>query len=357
MPRYRPVGTHLVSTDELSELEVNAPDRIIEMQASEDTLEGIRGEAAHFEPIGLNKPLSVEIRHVYTGEHPKGAFPKNDLLVTSAMRSIATFNAQPRAVNFLMSNVKKNSNLRNPAATDAGTPLVFYAHALVEENSLMDIEVIFQRFPQELFEAAGAAFKAAAGIPIFVAQGAGTALMAAGAITKLAGGIGEKLFDGRPIFKQTIELSFTRGGSLVPTEGFHVITGPEFDIIREGLEFDAVNGRLLALGMEYDGPHPYVVISLDGRMHDDYADFVPTAASAALLESFFHAGDGQQQSMGILLDAVRLYNDYQFKSKANGVAAEMAALDVNSAEYQKLKERYDAYLANMLTDSFKLNTA
>ena len=357
MPRYRPVGTHLVSTDQLSELEANDPERVLAMQTSEDTLEGIRGEPARFEPIGLNKPLSVEIRHVYTGEHPKGPFPKNDLLVTSAMRSIATFNAQPRAINFLKSNLKQHSNLRNPAATEDGTPLVFYSQALVEENSVMDIEVIFQRFPQALFDAASKAFKAAAGIPLFVTQGAGTALMAAGAVTKLAGGIGEKLFDGRPIFKQTIELSFTRGGSLVPTEGFHVITGPEFDIIREGLEFDVVHGRLLARGMEYDGPHPYVVISLDGRVHDDYADFVPTAASAALLESFFHAGDGQQQSMGILLDAVRLYNDYQFKSKANEVAAEMARLDTNSAEYKQLKARYDAYLANMLTDSFKLDAA
>ncbi len=353
MPLYRPVGNQLLSKERLTELEITAPETLD--FSEKNVLEGLLlgDEKVAFEPIGLNKALAVEIRHIYTGEHPKGAFWKNDMLITSAMRSIATFNARPRAVNFLKSNVKKNTNLRNPSATEDGTPLVFYAQALTEENSVLDIEIIFQRFPEELFQAASSAFKAAAGVPIFVTHGLSGFLLAAGSVSKMAGSIGEALFDGRPIFKETVELSFTRGGSQVPQEGFHILVSDDFDLEAEGCTFDAEQGVLLRDGKEYDGSHPYVVISLDGRTNEAYKEFVPTAASAALLESFFHIGEGQQQSLDVVMDAVRLYNDHQFKRKADAIAERLTTMDPQSADYQRLKEKYDAYLANLVTDSFK----
>src|ERR1700691_6037168 len=53
-----------------------------------------------FVPIGLGKPLTVQIRHIYTGDKAEGFWGSKDMLVTSAMRSISTYDAAPRAVNF-----------------------------------------------------------------------------------------------------------------------------------------------------------------------------------------------------------------------------------------------------------------
>lgn len=359
MTLYRPVGNQLLSQDQINTLERTAPAELNAIRLAADSgQESLGGEPTPFEPIGINKPLSIEIRHIYTGEHPRGAIFRSDMLVTSAIRSIASFDAQPRAVNFLKGNVDKQFNLRNPAASDDGTPLVYYSHALVDENSVMDIEIVFQRFPEELFETLSGAFKVAAGVPVFVMKGISGLLLAASTVTRIAGALGERLVDGRPVFKQTVELSFTRAGSPVPVEGFHILTNPEFDPQRARLEFDSENGRLLnADGTAYNGPHPYVVISLDGRQHEAYRDFAATAASAALLDSFFHIGEGQQSSLSLVQDAIKLYNDYQFKQKADALATQMERLAPDSAEYQRLEARRDAYLSNLLTDSFALRGA
>ena len=203
-----------------------------------------------------------------------------------------------------------------------------------------------------MFQAASSAFKAAAGVPIFVTHGLSGIPVGGWFCFKMAGSIGEALFDGRPIFKETVELSFTRGGSGCHRKDSIFLVSDDFDLEAEGCTFDAEQGVLLRDGKEYDGSHPYVVISLDGRTNEAYKEFVPTAASAALLESFFHIGEGQQ-SLDVVMDAVRLYNDHQFKRKADAIAERLTTMGPQSADYQRLKEKYDAYLANLVTDSFK----
>jgi hypothetical protein len=77
------------------------------------------------------------------------------------------------------------------------------------------------------------------------------------------------------------------------------------------------------------------------------------AASAALLERFHHIGEGQEQPPDILMDAVGLYNDWQFKEKAEALKAKLDAAEPDSEEYNKLKDQYDAYVANIQTEDLK----
>src|SRR5436190_23655787 len=47
-----------------------------------------------WEPIGLGKPLTIQIREVYTGKSPSGVFGrdvKKPMLLTTAVKSIATY--------------------------------------------------------------------------------------------------------------------------------------------------------------------------------------------------------------------------------------------------------------------------
>ena len=96
-----------------------------------------------------------------------------------------------------------------------------------------------------------------------------------------------------------------------------------------------------------------MVFSLDGRKNDDYEQFAATAASAALLERFYHIGEGQEQPLDILMDAVGLYNDWQFKEKAEALKAKLDAAETGSEEKKKLQEQYDAYVANIQTEELK----
>ena len=355
MALYKAYGNQLVDSQTAVEMvaqgQIGAYERHFAPEASRFMM---RGEVTPFVEIGIGKPLAIEIRHVYTGQFPKAIFGYNDgLLVSSAIRSIATFNAAPRAVNMLKKKVSKHTNLDTPVATEDGTPLVYYTPALTETNTVMTIEFIFDEFPQKMVDSIAKAFGTAAAIPIFAAQS--TYLVAAGVVTSLVGRLAEHLFDGRAPFSVTESLSFLRPGDGVPQQGFHLMTVDGFDPRTAGCEFKQETGTLVyeSSGAAYDGPYPYVVFSLDGRKNDDYDQFAATAASAALLERFYHIGEGQEQPLDILMDAVGLYNDWQFKEKAEALKAKLDAAETGSEEKNKLQEQYDAYVANIQTEELR----
>jgi hypothetical protein len=350
---YKAYGNELV--DNRTTVEMVASGRIAGFEREAAAAEPRHfGLTVPFTEVGIGKPLTVELRHIYTGQYPKGVFGYNDgMLVTSAIKSLSTFNAAPRAINYLRESAKKGTNLPAPAATEDGTPLMFYTPALTEKNTVLTIEIIFDNFPEALVQGVGSAFMAAASIPLFIDKS--MPLLAAGAVIKLAGRLAEKLVDGRPAFSVTESLSFLRPGDDRPDEGFHLMTEDGFDLEAEGCEFDPDNGTLVykSSGAAYDGPHPYVVFSLDGTENEDYELFTPTAASAALLKQFYHIGEGQQQPLDTLLDAVKLYNDWQFRTKADKAGKELAQLEQGSEAYDKKQAEYNAFVANILNESLR----
>jgi hypothetical protein len=159
------------------------------------------GERVPFEPVGIGKPLTIELRHIYTGRFPEANFwgaRTADMLVTSAIKSIATFNAASRALNFLEKGVHPNANIRSVAATEQGTPVIYYSPALLERASVMTLGLGFNNFPQETFDMVSSAFEEAAGIPIFFSASA--YLLAAGTVTKVLAHLADNLIDTSPEF-------------------------------------------------------------------------------------------------------------------------------------------------------------
>jgi len=143
------------------------------------------------------------------------------MMVTSAMKSIATFNAAPRALNFFEKRVNPNRNLESITATEQGTPVVYYAPALVERASVLTLEMGFNNFPEETFDMVSSAFQEAAGIPIFFSASA--YLRAASTITKILAHLANNLIDTSPEFRATEPLSFLRPGDILPAADFRVV--------------------------------------------------------------------------------------------------------------------------------------
>jgi hypothetical protein len=194
------------------------------------------GERVPFEPVGIGKPLTIEIRHVYTGRFPEANFwgaRTADMMVTSAIKSIATFNAAPRALNFFEKRVNPNRNLESITATEQGTPVVHYAPALVERASVLTLEIGFNNFPKETFDMVSSAFQEAAGIPIFFSASA--YLLAASTITKIFAHLADNLIDTSPEFRATEPLSFLRPGDIPPAADFRLVVEGDLepDLLRE----------------------------------------------------------------------------------------------------------------------------
>jgi len=312
------------------------------------------GSTIDFEEIGIGKPLTVQIRHIYTGNKAEGFWGDKDMLVTSAMRSISTYDAAPRAVNYLVRSAQNNRNFRTANAMERGTPLICYSPSLTQPSSVVTVEVMFSGFPKETFDAVSQAFNSASSIPVFAP--ASGYLVAAGLAMKLARSIGKSLVDGTPALRRTEEITFVTPGSNKATANFILLISDEVsDQVLANYKVTS-KGMLTRMDDEsklYDGEYPYVVISLDGRAVDEYKMFSPTAATAAQLDKFYNINDGSSQPLGTIVDALKLYNDMKFREKASNVAEKLKGMVKGSEEHNNMLVQYQAYVNNIGTKELK----
>lgn len=312
------------------------------------------GSPIDFEEIGIGKPLTVQIRHIYTGNKAEGFWGDKDMLVTSAMRSISTYDAAPRAVNYLVRSAQNNRNFRTVNATEKGTPLICYSPSLTQPSSVVTVEVMFSGFPKETFDAVAQAFNSASSIPVFVP--ASGYLVAAGLAMKLAGNIGKSLVDGTPALRRTEEITFVTPGSNKATANFILLISDEVSDQTLANYKVTAKGTLARMDDEnklYDGEYPYVIICLDGREVDEYKMFSPTAATAAQLDKFYNINDGSSQPLGTIIDALKLYNDMKFREKASNVAEKLKGMVKGSDEYNNMLVQFQAYVSNIGTKELK----
>lgn len=308
-----------------------------------------------FQPIGLGLPLTIMIREVYTGKYPKGNLfgGKKGMLLTSAIKSITSFDAKPRAINFLMDKIKSQTRLERPSASSQGTPILFYSPALLERSLTLDLTIVFDSFPQETFEQVGNFFTSAAGIPIFLAQSA--YLVGAGMLLKLLGSAGEAIFDGNPNFISSDGIDIFLPGRPPMPPGFALITSDDIDQVdptfRQKYQVNA-NGQVVdSGGAVYQGDVPYIVISLDGTKSDELSSFTPTAASAAILSRFFGIKNKQEQSLDVLLNSLKLYNDVTFRRQIEQVDKQLK--DATGDEKTALEAKRVALLKNISEELLK----
>lgn len=316
---------------------------------------GIRGEQLESmslplpgtEPIGTGKPLSILLRHAYTGRFPRNSVfgaTRRDLLVTSAVRDVfTTFNAAPRAINILKRRIGRAAHIKGIDATDNGTPLVFYTPAVTTVSTTATIEMGFDDFPDELVSRIGSAIVSAGGIPLFGPYG--PVMIGVGLAIKLVSTVANALGDARPEFSVSERLEFELPDGAALGAGYLVLCEPTFD--PTPLTFKLGIGLVDAAGKAYDGDEPYVVLLLDGRRQDAFKDFTPTAATAAMLERFLQQKDGSEVLISTIVDAVKLHSDLRYRREADRLADELSGLDPNGAESKALKRKIEALVANI----------
>lgn len=309
-----------------------------------------------FVPVGLGQPLTVMIRRIYTGRYPsKNIFGgRKDMLVVSAMKGFGVYEASPRAVNYLTSDVGAQYTQQFGSAMASGTPLVFYTPALTQADSVVSFEFIFDSFPKDAIDAVGSTLTALGGLPVFAPASA--SLLAAGILVKLGAKLGEAIFDGSPEFEATDPITFALPGAPSAVADFRLVVDPQrFDpaILRD---FQLRGGDMLVDvgGNEYKGECPYLVLSLDGAPRKQYEGFMPTAATAALLERFYKSQAASSTVLEGLIEAMKLANDMRFRSRAESVKKEIDALAKDPAKQKAKIDEYNALAKNILTEALAL---
>ncbi len=313
-----------------------------------------RRKAVDWQPIGVGKPLTIEIREVYTGMFPSRAFrSQSPMLVASATKSIAAFDAKPLALNFLTRKTAKKSRISRPGANQQGTPVIFYSPAMTDLSMTVDLSMVFNEFPKEFFDTVSIALKSAAGVPVFLTQS--LYLLAASEVTRIAGAVGKMLFDGKPAFEASEAINLALPGAVAAIAGFMLVTPGNVDALDSSLrrDYQIEDGKLVNRdGQPYRGDVPYVILAVDGTARPDLANFAASAVTAAALTQFYGLKDGGKAALGPLMDALKLYNDMSFRTEVDKIDSRLAKTKDEKGKAE-LKERRDALLKNITNDLLK----
>jgi hypothetical protein len=317
-----------------------------------------------FAPIGIGKPLGIEILTVYTGNAPGHVLGvltgEPSLLVTSGARGAQTIKEAPRAINQLVERITDRQHLE-PDAFAEGSPVVYYSRAETNRTTLTSYELVVESFDHKLFESIASLFATAGGLPIFAPAGA--YLLAGSVVMKMFAKLGKALLESDPFLRsrftirfETPALEVTQPRQIVLFNEASEIELRSYVVRPVKLHSGQEQARLVesASGHEYRGDAPYVIASLDGRLCDDLNDFAPKHASAELLDDFYRSEGAPSKVIEVMGEALQLYSDLSFREKAEQLATEIKNLEPNSKERADAEKMLQAYKDNIRNDLLRL---
>jgi hypothetical protein len=304
-------------------------------------------------PIKLGNPLSIALDYIYTGHYPIGwgRIGRPDLLVTSAVRAPHKSKAASKALNLLKHGVERNEYY-SVGAGDDGATVIYHTPALTDGELLVDIDLAVEHVDEEAFDQVSGLLSGAAALPIFVGYGA--YLLAGSVVVKLVGRLAEMLFDRGPWLTDSERLFIeTRPGAnraygpilFCRGEDEHELTS--LTITPEG--------RLLhPNGREYRGQAPFATAFLDGRERPELKDFAPSAALIETLDRFYRIQGHASEPTNVLLDAFKLYNDFEARRKIDDLEATLKTIDDETKpEYKRLEQLREAWLKKIQNPIFR----
>jgi hypothetical protein len=303
-----------------------------------------------YEGIGFGKPLTIMIEAIYLGDYPDAlkwvpGFNVGDVLVTSANKAFQVFDAAPRSVHLLQPSADRRSFLK-ARATQQGSQLVYYSPAVDAISILFSVELSSDRdLNSALGESFAKAVSNAGALPVFAP--AAPYLVAAGTVIPIAMKAAQLLARPQTFYAEDVELNFRRPGVKLAQPGALVLY-PHADKSPFSGRYKLGEGFVLRdvkTGEAYDGPLPYIVISLDGTEQAELAGWSAQAASAELLERFIRPDERISKTLDVVTEGLALYNDMLYRQKA-AEALEAAGKATGVAKKEQ-QAKYEAYVKNI----------
>ncbi|MGI9241229.1 MAG: hypothetical protein ACR2RV_10535 [Verrucomicrobiales bacterium] len=351
------VGDELVNDAELAErgplAETGGAGASERSLAPERFRVNMNGDEVPFTPVGIGKPLTIEVQKIYRGAHGSGGFGsgKRDLLCVSATRATSSFNKAPRAINLLDENFDPAKRNHRIHASKDGTTLLYHTPSVTDPSQVITFEMTIDRFPKDGVQQLVDAIRSASQLPVFAS--ASLFMMTGSSVIKLLGSIAERIFDGSPFFVGSHDIRFGVPPYSNNTAGQYVLVNDEDEDAFMGYQIHQ-NGTLVqaSSGEPYEGDLPYVSITLDGAPRTDLKDFQAAEASTELLGRFYGSDTGTPSDD--LLAAVKLLNDSKLRRRAEQLQGEIEALDdPEDPQTETLQQLLKATLKRITDPAFK----
>jgi hypothetical protein len=311
------------------------------------------------QPIGLGKPLSVEIFGIYNGDHPNvflGGKKRDTILVSGVTNPLQT-SSSARAVNLIKENAKERKYLER-SAWDAGTSLVYYSPAMDRSKCTISLELKTDNFEQDIVDAIATVLKDASGYPIFLT--AAPFLYAGSRVLGSLGNIANSILEKKKNLEDSIVIQF-RTASIPPSIARRVLFCNQNDkrIFRnyDIQTLDNDGDYIVRLvhkndGQVYNGKAPYIIANLDGAVKKEYEAFVPLIATSSQVDKFF-GGQVTESVMKIFQDSMSLANDMAYLNKIKDAMEDIESLEEGSPEYEDLKVLIESFKKNIGNSDIK----
>ena len=336
------------------------------------------GEAEFTQPaeIGMNKPLFIRLHRIYTGPEEAG-----EMLVSSAVKADSTYAGAPRALHYLLQDIRPNQFPFGGAA-DNGSPIIYCTPANLDENLNLEFRLSFDDFDRQSYEKWIDLLAEAAGLPVFalstVAGGllggvAGRAFVTAAAKgAKVIGRALDRHYDSDNDFVANYELPIKLPGRQPARSGWVLLRDDRHSGSSEVSYEDPANPEVL-LTVSSEG-EAFYVDTTDGHLHwrhnreivnnldQPYAllhvssvtseklkDYQITRVSAALIEQFFSPDDGGV--IGDVQDLLSIYNDVTMTHRIKSVDRKISK--ASGDEKAKLEEQRAALLEHVQDDKLR----
>lgn len=317
-------------------------------------------EGVPFTPIGIGKPLGLEIMTTYIGDAPNRFLGgKRDIMLVSGSKSVHTQGASVRGLNILSRKVTDKQFIR-PGAFDEGSRVVYYTPALDADAIHFNFDLIADTFRPQTFSDISQLFTSAASLPIFVP--AAPFLLAGGVVAGLVGRLGNA-FDTPPFMKGSLTLEIRTPGEARAIPGRMIIYDDrdrqELLAYRAG-HIQGPGGEMKPAlvhrqtGRIYNGNAPYLLINVDGSAKPQLDGFVLQAATVAQLNSFYGQAQPGAEAVNVLKEAMSLYNDLSYSRKIETQELMLAGItDTSSEAYLNGQQLLASYRSNLRSEAFK----
>lgn len=326
-------------------------------------------------PLGFGRPLSIRILSAFAGRDRH-----RSMLLTSAIKSRALYDAAPRALHYVFSRVPTDRVLA-PSPTQPGSRIVYYSPAVID--TAMDIEVRFAYDDFDLDQATKwlKVASTVAGLPVFAASTSlgGPAGAAAG---KSALYFAEKVLgfvlhgldgwidnDNDFVASWTLSLDWAHTGirpaepgyvllygdgepaqTLVPIDGD--LNDQQLLPLSEAYRVDTTNGTVVYADQptEVVLDTPYVLLYVNGAEEPELEKWTAAAVSAALAERYLNFGGPGAPDLGELLTG---FSDMAMARKYSTAVEKLKDKTITADARMKLESERDAFFKNIRDTSVK----
>ena len=302
---------------------------------------------SRYEPVGVGKPLCVEILHWAFGDI-EDWWGKSEILSASWSKLGRGAKPGPRLVHFIRKDINKFDHIDQLGAAQYGHRLVFYTPAYDGRQLRLTLQYVeLDKAVKKNINAIGSALINLGSLPVFAAQLPFLLALPSGLE------LGRKIYNlfnrNDKILAESLDFRLDGGDFYRLTSGRYVVVGgshlphvftEKYKLAAQGPQKNRLVTTQDNTPAEMSGMvSPYVVLRVNGEKVSDYEGFEIEGTAQEMIEAVLNGDTNLTDEAAELISAAaKSAKEYETVKQIMARKREMAAAGTDEEKAKKLKE-------------------